>query len=428
MTSLAAHLVSPDWSAPAAEPAWLEHVREQAWQQLEVDKLPTARSEDWKYTNIELLARKQFAASSAALPATWVEEQTASLVGTQRLVFVDGVYSEEYSNIDDTSGGLTIGPISEHLQVGHVEAELGKAVAEGMAGFTRLATARFSDGVYIDVADQHTVSGSIDLVYIGSGAAVSHQRNVIRLGAGARLSVNEHFLSSDDCTGLSNHHLAIDLGTGARLDLVRVQRQSAGAFLITATDVQQQAESRYKYFGLDTGGRLVRHDIHNRLSESGARVDLSGVSVIAGRQHVDNHTHIEHIAPDCISRERFKAVAGGRARVVFNGKIMVHTGADGTDSSQSNANLLLSEHAEIDTKPELEIYADDVIAAHGATVGQLDEGAIFYLRSRGLGAHEARQLLIRGFCRELVDTVALEELHDVLDGYLVEALPEPGAA
>jgi len=295
-----------------------------------------------------------------------------------------------------------------------------------VAGFTLLATARFSDGIFIDAGENYSAEEAIDLVYICSGNSACHQRSMIRLGRSAQLTVTEHFISTEDCTGFSNIHLAIELSAKARLNWNRIQRQGVGAFLVTNTQVQQQADSEYNYFGMDTGSRLVRHDIHTRLLESGARTRLTGITVVVKQQHVDNHTYIEHVAPDCTSRERFKAVAGGRSRVVFNGKIKVHPGADGTDSSQSNANLLLSPHAEIDTKPELEIYADEVIAAHGATVGQLDENSVFYLRTRGLSEHEARQLLIRGFCRELVDWIAHEPLRDLVDAFLVEALPETG--
>lgn len=428
MNSLATHLVPEHWRAPAEEPSWLMRARQQAWQRLETQKLPTTRLEDWKYTGLDLLARRQFTSRTDTPSAHWFGEQMAGLTGRYRMVFVDGYYAEEFSELGSTQDGLDIAPLSMRLQAAGVEAEIGKADLRAEAGFTLLATARFKDGAYIAVEELGDIDGAIDLVYICTGDTVCHQRNIIRLGNSARLEVAEHFISTEGCTGLTNHHLVIDLGAGAELDWVRVQRQDAGTFLVTRMQVQQHQDAKFNYFGMDTGSRLVRHDIHSSLLESGAEVRLTGVIVVARQQHVDNHTHIEHIAPDCTSTERFKAVAAGRSRVVFNGKIKVHPGADGTNSNQSSANLLLSAHAEIDTKPELEIYADDVVATHGATVGQLDETAVYYLRSRGLSELEARQLLIRGFCRELVDRVARKELRELLDHWLNKAMPEAGVA
>ena len=428
MSNLAAHLVPGDWQSPATEPGWLTDALRNAWHQLEAKKLPTVRQEDWKYTSLELLAKRQFATRTQLPAADWVADQLSGLRGGLRLVFVDGFFAENHSVTRAAGNGLTIGPLNANLDAAGLETHIGAADIDAEPGFSLLATARFNDGVYIDLQDSCAIDIPVEIVHISTGDSVYHQRNVVRLGTCARLEVSEHYISTEGSTGLVNNHTAVELSANADLDWVRVQQHESAGFVVTRTQVSQRAASKFNYFGMDTGGRLVRHDIHSRLLESGAEVRLAGVTVIAGQQHVDNHTNIEHIAADCISRERFKAVAAGRSRVVFNGKIKVHPGADGTDSSQSNANLLLSAHAEVDTKPEMEIYADDVIAAHGATVGQLDETAVFYLRSRGLSELEARQLLIRGFCRELVDNVSDEQLREFIDDKLARALPGAGSA
>ena len=428
MNGLASHLVSPSWEATPAEPEWLAVARKHAWEQLADKQLPTIRQENWKYTNLELLARRQFSTSAAAPSSAWIDEQLAGLDGALRLVFIDGEYAAEHSATGAGDHGIKIGRLGDYFHDPFVVAQLGDFKSATSQGFTLLATARFKDGVYVGIEEDRIVDSPIEIVYITTGDSVCHYRNFVRLGAGAKATVSEHFISTSGSTGLLNNHMVVELSAGSGLVWLRAQRHDPGAFLVTRTEVRQDKNSKFDFFGLDTGGRLVRHDIHSKLEQPGAEVHLAGATVIAGQQHNDNHTEIEHIARDCISRERFKAVAAGRSRVVFNGKIKVHQGADGTDSSQSNANLLLSAHAEIDTKPELEIYADDVIAAHGATVGQLDETAVFYLRSRGLSELEARQLLISGFCRELVDRVSNPNMRKLLESQLIAALPEAGAA
>ena len=194
--------------------------------------------------------------------------------------------------------------------------------------------------------------------------------------------------------------------------------------MITRTEVSQQADSEYNYFGFDLGGGLVRHDLHTSLKGNGAKTHLNGAYLLDGKRLVDNHARVDHIAPNGSSEQYFRGVAGGSGKAVFNTSVCVHPGADETEALQSNANILLSARAEIDTKPELEIYADEVIASHGATVGQLDEQAIFYLRSRGLSQEQARQILTTAFCRSVSDRLDDRELAEAISGRMMDVMPQ----
>ena len=210
------------------------------------------------------------------------------------------------------------------------------------------------------------------------------------------------------------------------LSAVDFQQESGEGILVTRTDIGQAAGSEYHYTGLDFGGALVRHDLRARLEAGGARCRLSGACLTRGSSHVDNHLDVEHLAPDCSSEQWFRAVLNDRSRVVFNGRVFVAPGADGTDARQSSAGLLLSPRAEIDSKPELEIYADEVVASHGATVGQLDEQQLFYLRSRGLGRDAARNMLTVAFCRSVIDMLPEGDLQRALEERLQASLEAAG--
>jgi Fe-S cluster assembly protein SufD len=239
-----------------------------------------------------------------------------------------------------------------------------------------------------------------------------NSRICLILEAGAELELLEQFEAQHSNANTSNIVVQIELGESAVLQHVRLVQEPDETGLITRTEVSQRADSEYAYYGFDLGGGLVRHDLHCSLLGSGARASLNGAYLLDGKRHVDNHARVDHMAPDGFSEQYFRGVAGGSSKAVFNTAVYVHPGADGTEAKQSNANILLSKRAEIDTKPELEIYADEVIAAHGATVGQLDEQAVFYLRSRGLSEVQARQLLTTAFCRSVSDKLAGGKMAD----------------
>jgi Fe-S cluster assembly protein SufD len=249
-----------------------------------------------------------------------------------------------------------------------------------------------------------------------------NSRVCVILEHGAKLELLEQFENQNANT--SNVVFQIELNTGAKLQHIRFQQESDTAVLITRTEVSQQGDSDYNYYGFDLGGRLVRHDLHSSLLGRGAKAGLNGAYLLDGNRHVDNHCRVDHMAVGGVSEQYFRGIAGGNGRAVFNTAVCVHPGADETEARQSNANILLSTRAEIDTKPELEIYADEVIASHGATVGQLDEQAIFYMRSRGLSEQQARQLLTTAFCRSVSDKLPDSALGEVIAQRMMDVMPQ----
>jgi Fe-S cluster assembly protein SufD len=270
-------------------------------------------------------------------------------------------------------------------------------------------------------------AGRLLLQWTFSGQAserLDFARLFLLLDDGARLDLVEQYESAPDTAGALNVMLQARLGRAARLDLTRVQRETDEAVLLTATSVEQAADSRFRYHGFDLGGGLVRHELYAELMGEGARADLGGACVLDGSRHGETRIAVDHAAPGCASEQFFRGVLGGRSRGVFNGRALIRKGADGSSVRQSNANLLLSPLAEMDTKPELEIYADEVEASHGATVGQLDETAVFYLRSRGLSDAEARRILTGAFCQAVTARLADRGLAERIGALLDAAMPE----
>jgi Fe-S cluster assembly protein SufD len=254
-------------------------------------------------------------------------------------------------------------------------------------------------------------------------------RLVVVLGEGAALKLVEQFASAAPAHGALNVVFQADLARGASLSHVRVQTESDDAVLLTSTSVEQGSDSRYRYAGFDLGGGLVRHGLHARLAGQGAEAVFDGAFVLDRRRHVDNHVSVDHVAPGCRSDQFFRGVLGGSSRGVYNGRALIRAGADGSSVRQSNANLLLSGLAEMDTKPELEIYADEVEASHGATVGQLDDAAVFYLRSRGLDEEQARRMLTTAFCHAVTDRLPERDLAGriaaMIDTAMLDMTAEP---
>jgi Fe-S cluster assembly protein SufD len=248
-------------------------------------------------------------------------------------------------------------------------------------------------------------------------------RLIVLLESGAKLDLVEQFESAAPVAGAINIVTQVKLAEGARLGHVRVQNESDDAVLLTSTTVEQQARSKYQYSGFDLGGGLVRHGLHAKLAGDEAETVFDGAFVLDRKRHVDNHVSVDHAAPGGNSSQFFRGVLGGSSRGVFNGRALIRPGADGSSVRQSNANLLLSALAEMDTKPELEIYADEIEASHGATVGQLDEAAVFYLRSRGLNEDQARRILTTAFCHAVTDRLEDRDLAERISGMIDRAMP-----
>jgi Fe-S cluster assembly protein SufD len=297
-------------------------------------------------------------------------------------------------------------------------------------GFSALNTATLNPGLVIYV-DRNVDAGEWLVQWHESREQkdlLVNSRVVVVLEEGAELQLVEQFENGPESTSLLNVVMQFSLAQNSAMTHTRVQQQSSSSVLITRTDVSQSGNSRFHFTGLDLGEGLARHDVKASLLGTGASCALNGACMTRGKSHVDHHLEAAHTAADCQSSQLFRAVANDQSRVVFNGKVHVFEGADGTDATQSSAGLLLSKLAEIDAKPELEIYADEVIASHGATVGQLDDEALFYLRSRGIGNNEARNLLTMAFCRSVTDQLSVAALREPLGERLTRSLQANGVA
>ena len=299
-----------------------------------------------------------------------------------------------------------------------VSDSLGQAAATEDEAFTALNTAFLQDGAVVYLPPGAVVEQPIHLLFVSTGQranVVSHPRVLVVAEANTQATIVESYVGLDSEPYLTNSVSEFFIGPNAVLDHYRIQRESAAAFHIAATHVREERAAQFRSTAITLGGRLTRHHVHTALEGEGVDSTLNGLYIEDGAQHVDNHTLIEHAQPHCQSHEFYKGILGGKATGVFRGKIHVHQAAQKTDAYQANQNLLLSETAQINTKPQLEIYADDVKCSHGATIGQLDEDALFYLRSRGIGHQEAVRVLTRAFAGEVLDRVRVPALKDHLD-------------
>lgn len=415
---------------PGSGLAWLDSARRENLEAFIAAGLPDTRAEAWKYTALRALGQRRFALGDAAAASRPVDPYALTLPGIDgpRLVFVNGVFRADLSRLETLPPGLSLQPLSRVLEKDPepLRFALSRHYREAGDAFARLNAALAGDGVVLRVAPGARIAKPVHLCFAGTpaeGDIAWHVRNVIELGEGAELDLVEHHLSTATHKHLGTLVSDIVLRDGAKLQHMLLQNAAEESTLIRRGSVHLGAKSQAMLHVLELGGGLVRHDLHAELRGDESRFDTRGVFVVRGRQHVDTQLSIRHQALGTASESVWRGVADERSRGVFRGAIVVAEGADGSDASLSNKNLLLSTLAEIDTKPELEIYADEVKAAHGATVGQLDERAMFYLRSRGLPQPEARALLTAAFCRAVFAALPNETLRDYFSDALLAHLP-----
>ncbi len=423
-------------AAPAQGPRWLDELRLRATDQLNAHGLPQRKDEDWKYTPLRVLEKLNpaIAGNSGGVVAddgsdTGVrfENLTPALLDSPD--YLINIYDGVLVGCEGPDRpGVTIVPLSEGLQRyepllrKHIESV---DISGSAQAFAALNTASLDHGLVIHIREQAD-AGTILLRWALSGKAgpaIHNFRVFLLLGEGARMQLVEQFESADHSGSALNVVAHVELGTNAVLDHLRLQNESENTVLMSSTRIEQAQDSRYSYAGFDLGGGLVRHELKTVFVGSGAHAVFLGAFVLDNARHVDNHITVDHASPACSSDQFFRGVLGGRSRGVFNGKALIRPGADGSSVRQSSANLLLSPLAQIDTKPELEIYADEVEASHGATVGRLDESAIFYLRSRGLSETEAKRLLVGAFCRAVTDRLENQALAGRISELIDRAMP-----
>ena len=417
-----------DAPLPPSGIAWLDAARQENRAAFAAGGLPNTRVEAWKYTALRGLGQRRFANGDPAAQERAVEASTLALPGVAgvRLVFVNGAFRADLSALESLPDGLSLQPLSQALQrdAEPLRFALSRHYRDAGDAFAQINAASAADGVVLRVAAHARIAQSVQLVFVGAEAELAwHARNVIELGEGAELSLVEQHASHGDAAQLATVVSDIELRDGAQLHHVVLQDAAAGTNLIRRSSLRLHARAQAAMHVLELGGALVRHDLRAELIGDGAQMHTRGVFMPHGRQHIDTQLAIRHQALDTTSTSHWRGVANDRARGVFRGAIVVAPGADGSDANLTNKNLLLSPSAEIDTKPELEIYADEVQAAHGATVGQLDERSLFYLRSRGIPLAEARALLTAAFCRAVLDDLPNVALREHLSTLLVAQLP-----
>lgn len=392
------------------------------------DGLPHARSEAWKYTSLRTLERRGF--SPLALPHAAIDPALVAGIPAPRLVFANGRYDAALSDLSGLPEGARLLTMAEALTDPDPRESnvLARSYDRADEVFARLNAALADDGAVLRVAEGVAVETPVHLVFIGlpaEGDLAWHARHLVELRRGASATVIEHHVAGGEHAHLGNTVAHVHLAANATLRHARVQDESGRATLITRTDAVLARESSYRRLDLELGGALSRHELNVRLEGENAELVANGVLLASGRRHLDTRLGIVHIARDTRCELGWRGMAAGRGRAVFHGGIEIREGADGTDARLSNKNLLLSDTAEIDTQPVLVIHADEVTAAHGATVGQLDDNAMFYLRSRGLPEDEARALLTAAFVREpLVSVVGTPAMREILEEWLDRAIAE----
>jgi Fe-S cluster assembly protein SufD len=409
---------------PGAHTPWVRALRERAMQTFREMGLPDMRVEEWKYTDIRSLTRHHFTpvTGSPHLDETMLPFQLLGDVPVHRLVFIDGRFAPELCLINALLKGVTLTSLATALE-SHpqaLEASLGRNTELTMPGFNALNTAWMRDGAYLNLAAGVELEQPVHLVFIATAQpdSVTTLRNLIVAGPGSKAQIIESYLALGDAAYLTNTVTEIVVDDGADIEHYKLEQESASAWHMAGIYVSQQRDSRYTSHNIALGGRLVRNTLHVALDAPGADCTLNGLYMTRGRQHVDNHTRIDHRRPQATSREWYKGVLDERSRAVFNGRVVVHRDAQMTDARQSNHNLLLSNEAEADAKPQLEIYADDVKCAHGCTVGRLDEAAMFYLRSRAIDTVTARNFLIHAFAADVLQRMRLAPLRRYLERQL----------
>ncbi len=394
---------------PALSPsAWLNTLRAAAVERVGALTVPTTRDEEWRFTDISLLTKMSFHPVQAAskLQASDVARFYIA-EATTRIVFVDGVYAPHLSSL--SADGVKVGSLADG--VAPYAAHLGQHVLFQHNVFAALNTAFLHDGALVVVPRNLAVAAPIHLLFIATKKdTVSYPRCLILAELGSDVTVIEDYVSLQDEAYFTNAVTEIVLADQARIHHIRVQRESAQAFHIGNCAVSLAQGSNYQSVSVALGARISRYNLNVLQAAEGTECAVDGLALISGNQLADTHTCIDHAHPHGVSRQLHKCIVGGSAHAVFNGKIMVRQGAQRTDSQQSSRNLLLTGRAQVDTKPQLEIFADDVKCTHGATVGQLDSEEVFYLQSRGLSEIAARNLLTYAFGAEIIDRIPVASL------------------
>jgi len=414
---------------PGAHVPWLARMRGAALVAFEQRGFPSRREEEWKYTSVAEFLRHRFhvvpdgrgADAAASLARRFALEHDAAHL----LVFHNGRYAPALSAPGRLPAGVVLGSLADALNTAPDILQPYLSSEDQPLAFSALNAAFMADGAYLHLQRDTVLEAPLHLLFLSTEAGgASYPRNVIVAEAGAHASVIEHYAGTDDLTYFTNAVTRIFAEANAVIEHHKLQQEGCGAFHVAGIHAIQGRDSRVESHSFTLGAALTRNDIATVFDASGCETTLSGLYLAGASQHVDNHTCIDHRHPNGTSRQNYRGVLDGRSHAVFNGKVIVHPAAQKTNAYQANHNLLLSNDAEIDTKPQLEICADDVKCGHGATVGRLDETQLFYLRSRGIDEIVARNMLVHAFAHDVIDRIRVPSLRTRLEQFLLSRLPQ----
>lgn len=409
--------------------AWLEMVRGSAIDRFEQLGFPTVKEEEWKYTNLATLTKENFTPATRSETAVGVTRFAYPETATAHLVVVNGFLREDLSIKTGLAGVVAI-----DLFAAAADARYSKLVREYLArnagydtsGLAALNTAFLQSGVFVWIPKNTKLETPLQITFLAEGEqTAAFPRLLVVAEENSSATLIENFVSHDGARYFTNAIAEFVVKDGAQLDHYRVQRESKRAFHISTTAAELGRASRYSTTSINLGAQLSRHDVAVVMDHEGAETAVDGLYMVGAEQHTDTHSVIDHRQPHCNSHQLYKGILDGNGRAVFNGKVFVREGAQKTDAMQTNKNLLLSNKARVDTKPQLEIFADDVKCAHGAAVGQIDPEELFYLETRGISPELARNLLTYGFAEEVIARIKIESIRAQLDEIVLRQLHTP---
>ncbi len=407
-------------------PEWVNDVRRKSIDRFRELGFPTTKDEDWHFTSVGAIAEHEFAfvpARTGDVSPADVESFGFGAADWHTAVFVNGRFSPALSSLSRLDPGVRVLSLAEAWTRAPDLAKRVGSVLTAQPAFTALNSAFMPDGAVVHVPKAVVIRKPIHCLFVTDAHAaktVMHPRNLVVVEPSAKATVLESYVALGDATYFTNAVTEVSVGDGATLEHYKVQREGRRAYHVGTIEAVQGRDSHYISFSFATGGSLSRTNIYTKLAGAGCGSTLNGLYILDGEQHCDHQTRIEHAAPNCFSREVYKGVLDGRSHGVFNGKVYVHPAAQKTDGKQTNNTLLLSADAQVDTKPQLEIFADDVKCTHGATVGRLDENAWFYMKSRGMNSETARRLLIYAFAADVLETIEQEDVRQALERITLE--------
>lgn len=414
-------------AAAAPAPAPLAALRRDGAAAFATLGFPTRKNEDWHYTSVSPIADEKFIAASAGAPLADRAALAPFLLDESWpvLVFHNGRFAPELSSMQSIPEGIRVMELSRASvdEPELLQQYLGQAIAANRDGFSALNAAFAGEGAVIHVAKEMVSDTPVHLLHVmdeaGAGT-MTHPRHLIVVERHAKATVFESYVSLADVKYFTNTVTEVFVEDGATLNHARVQMESASAFHVGTIEAHQGRDSHFLQFSFQTGALLSRSNVYTVLNGDGCGTTLNGLCMLDSTQHGDHQTRVEHVAPNCFSREMYKMLLDGQSHGVFNGKVYVHPEAQKTDGKQTNNTLLLSDKAQIDTKPQLEIFADDVRCTHGATVGRIDETALFYMKSRGIGPLLAKQLMMYAFAADVLETIENKILMETLESFTLD--------